>query len=251
LIYDRRLKKILKYDSKGFFLDAKFTPFRADAFSLLDDKRYMFSIAVTGEDNPEKMSKLIITDSLLNVVNSYFNYDKKDKDNNGNGGFFKRSALGIVYNKPVNDSIFVFDRNGKIINSYLLDFGKSSVPHDLRNDYSKVVQKRDVERFSYMYTSPIMLDNFILGNIFTDSKKAIFVYDLKNDRYHIKKIEPSNFSHKHINFPLGAAGDSAVFSYLDHSLLMSDKDKALLDDKVIRHVEKGGVVLSRYILNKN
>lgn len=248
-LYDRQHKKLLIYDSLGFFIKEKNLPFRADAFNLLNEGKYIFSVVKENNfsgDHP----KIVITDSLFFVKKSYFSYDEKFLDNKGNTNIFNECSKGLLYNKPVNDSIFLFDKEGVIIESYFIDFGPKALPEMYKNDYIKYIQSKN-KSFLYIYRTPFLISNYILGNMYLDSKKAIFLYDLEKDNMHVKLFTKENISCNDMVMPMFILNDSTIISYFDYEVYLYSKDKNNLNFLVKKQLEEGGNVLSVFRLLKN
>lgn len=240
-LYNRQQKKILKYDPKGSFISEYKLPFRADAFSLLNNG-YIFSV-LKANDIGKRHPKVLVTDTLFSIKKMYFSYDDKFLDNKGNKNIFTEYSGGLLYNKPVNDTVFLFDFDGNLTRSFFFDFGQYMLPDEYKNDYVKYVGEKE-KRFRYMYRAPIFISNYLVGNIFSGATKAYFQCDLSNKEIQFKEFSVNNFTHLELGVPIYTLDDSIVVSYIDYEMYSASRDSDIFSDNEKKHLERGGVILS-------
>lgn len=232
-LYDRQNKKIFIHQSTGEFIKVLNLPFRADALIKIG-KGYIFSSAVNNDNVELGNTKVVVTDDSLQIVKKYFNYSREFKDHKVNTGLFVRAKEGVLYNKSVNDSLFIFnDNDGKISDSYVIDFGKSRAPSHLSD--------------TYLYAMPLRVGDYLIGPLIKAGQKAILYYDFVNEKSYTDLIDLKNISHRNLNYPIGVLNDSIIVSYFDRNIYDLDVEKNKLDARVIGHIEQGGQVL---ILNQ-
>jgi hypothetical protein len=246
-LYDTQQMNMLVYNSRGELKWHKNTPFRAEAFNLLTDNQFIFSILRNSQNDNLNEDKLLITDSTFSIKKRFFNYKRDFLDNKLTIGLFRESSAGILYNKPVNDSLFLFNHQGEIEKCFFLDFGTNTPPEEYKNDYEKLVTVRPKNQFQYLYNVPFLLRNNLIGNVFIGPDKGVFILNTISKTVKAKKIL-LDISHKNINFPIGTIGDSIIVSWLDKQLLQFDNDKVLIEDSVKEHIKNGGIALTLYNL---
>lgn len=244
---DRQKMKIIVYDIHNKLISEKKLPFRADAFTLLNEGNYIFSVQLNSSKSLDK-SKVIITDSTLNIKRQYFKYNKNCLDDKRSNSIFRKNKYGILYNKPVNDTIYQFDNNGEILDAFYFDFGIKAVTQELKNSYEKLIIERNKVDFEYFYQPPLRIGNYIIGNILSGKSKAFILYDLKSKITYQHEIAEEKFNNQNINFPLGILNDTVVVSYLDFQLYQVIEDKSNLSPEIQSHIQNGGLALTFYTL---
>ena len=244
---DLRSQRIIIYDIHNNVIDDKRMPFRADAFNLLQGGGFIFS-AELNSSKPVNRSKVIITDSNFNIKQKYLTYAKNNLDNKGSNNIFRENKFGILYNKPVNDTIYEFSKTGELKKALSFDFGIKTVPQSLKNSYEQLASERKRNDFEYFNQPPMIVRNYILGNIFSGKNKAFMMYNLSNNRTFQHEISEKKFTNENINFPLTVINDSVVISYLDFQIYNAIPDKSNLSSDIQNHIQNGGTVLSFYRL---
>lgn len=248
-LYNAQHKKMLIYDSIGSLIKEVSMPYRGDGFNLLGNGGYIFS--VYRENDLEGSPKVIVTDSLFNITKKYFSYSKDCLDNKGNTDMFRECSRGLLYNKPTDETVFLFDKsNGEIIESFYVDFGSEALPQKYKDDYALYSQEKKTKNryYSYMYNSPLLISNRIIGNVFSGNNKALMVYNLKKGKSFLQKFDMNSISVKNLYEPLYTLNDSTIVSYLDNQVYALAKDNATLGDDIKKHVGIGGYVLSLFTL---
>lgn len=244
---DLRSMRIIIYDDQNSVIGDKKLPFRADAFNLLKGGNYIFSAELNSSE-PVNKSKVIITDSIFHIRQRYFTYDKNCLDNKGSNNIFRENEFCILYNKPVNDTIYEFSKTGELIKAINFDFGRKTVPQSLKNSYEKLAYERKENDFEYFNQPPMLIGNYFIGIMFSGKSKAFMLYDLNNNKTFQHEISEKKFTNENINFPLTVLNDSMVISYLDLQLYQAISDKSNLSPDIQNHIQNGGTVLSFYTL---
>jgi len=244
---DRRKKRIIIYDNHNKLISDKRMPFRADAFNLLNEGNYIFSVQFDSS-KPEKKSKVIITDSSFNIKRRYFTYDKNCLDDKRSDNIFRENKYGILYNKPVNDTIYEFSKTGELIKALYFDFGRKTVPQSLKNSYGKLIIERKKMDFKYFNQPPLLIKNYVMGSLIIGKTKVFMLYDLKNNKTFQHEISEDKFTLQNINFPLNVLNDSVVISSFDMQLFQYSSNKSDFSSDIQNHIKNGGTVLSFYTL---
>lgn len=249
-LYDLQQKRLLISDSTGSKFRQIVTPFRADGFVKLENGGFMFSLMKESQDSEFTNIKLIITDSALFVNQKLFQYSDEFLDNKLTYGLLSKYSQGILYNKPVNDSIFLISESGTVEKIFVLDFENSIVPNEIKDNYAKLTELRSSNTYKYLYNPPLIVNNYIIGNIFWGPDKAFFAYDTESSSVRIKKVTIGDYDTKYINFPIGVVDDSVVVSYLDYNILQII-DKNSIPIEIRNHIENMDGIVLVYHFMKN
>ena len=249
-LYDSQNMKMIIYKSLTSSPKVLNTPFRADGFNLLSKGDYIFSVY---KDNPilSDSPKVLITDSLFQIKKEYFTYNENSLDNKGNSNIFRNCSKGILYNKPVDENIFVFDKyDGKIVESYSLNFGNKSLPQKFKNDYVKY-SKIKKGAFNYMYDTPLLISNYLMGNVYMGKYKGLLLSEINTKNTFLRKFIPEEVRINKLFEPLYIMDDEIIISYLDLQVYDMRKNLDSIGDNTKRHIENGGCVLSLFKLKKD
>lgn len=250
LLYDRQRMQMLKFDIGGNLLGILKTPFRADGFSLLNNGKYIFSLDKESAQEKTAGNKIVVTDSTFRILSEMLPYNQDFSDDKATPALFSASKEGLLYNKAVNDSLFLFDTDGKIIKSYFMDFGTHTVPQKLKDSYFDLAELRAKNTYHYMYKKPFLIKDHIIGNMYQGNQRALFLYDGGKNSFQTKLLQASDLSHLNINLPMTTIGDSVIVSYLSYDILSADHDKKDLDTSLVNHIEQknNGTVIMLYTL---
>lgn len=246
-LYDRQKKRMFIHNKSGELIEILDMPFRADAFIKLSNG-YLFSMAINNENKDIGNTKVVATDNSFKILKKYFNYQKDFKDDKGDCGLFVRSKSGILYNKPVSDSVYVFDENtGGIKNCFLINFGKKAVPVSLAANFGDVLNSVVKNELCFMDRMPYLLGDYLIGNVTDSNKQGVIFHNFKKGNSFIDYIDKKEYSHKNLNYPVGIMGDSVIVTPMDAQNYAADIDKKELDKRSLDHIQNGGYLL---FLNK-
>ena len=204
----------------GGFKSSKNTDFRADGFKIIDDG-YLFSLvpySMGSELNP----KLIKTDQEFNVLQSFFTYSSDFKDLKGDFSILKQVGDVVLYHKPVNDSLFLFNSIGELTKAVNIDYGKNAVPEELKNDYSILIEKQSNSDFLYFSQPPILFHNILLGHMYEGGRKGVLYIEIEGKKSKRKLFKPNRMDHTLMEFPVYNWNDSLLLSYIDIDILEND-----------------------------
>lgn len=134
--------------------------------------------------------------------------------------------------------------------TYAFDFGKKTVPVEVKNSYEELSQKRAVNDYIYFFEAPFIVGNTFVGSVYKGKNKGTLVYNLKSDSYIINEWVPNKLDYKDIILPLFTDGKQIV-GWLDDEIYQSLKIKPLLCQDNIRHLKEGGHLLVFYNLTND
>lgn len=242
-VYDIIKKRIMKYDYSGKFINDKKINVLLDAI-IKTDNGFLLS---SSKENSDK--KILNVNNELKIINEYFQYSRKEKDNKLTDNMFQLGANEIYYHKPIDNYIYIFNLNGVVKDTLSFDFGNKSVPKELKYDYDNVSKKRKFNDYIYFYDAPIILNNIIVGRIFNGENKATLIYDKMTKDFDINNIVPNEVDFKKILLPL-THFENKIIGYFDFSLYEIMKNKPFLSQEQLEDLEKGSLFLCIYHLKK-
>ena len=174
-ILDGRLDKVLYYNSEFQFINEKKLPFEADILQLLDDGHLMFGLSSWNE-GINKGDKVIVTDLELNVVDSYFRYDKYVDPAYWISDYqFAKTPYNIAYNQTISNDISVFDYKGQLKEIIRLDFEDKNVPNESKIDIESNLD--DFDNYYIIKKIYAITNDHIMGTMWESRKTKMFVID--------------------------------------------------------------------------
>lgn len=242
-LYDRATKKMLYYDHSGNFIKSHSSSFRGDAFVVLQNNEFLFSLAKENR-NP----KVCITDSTLTITKTLLSYQQEECDDRITDNLFQRVKNSIYYNKVVNDSVYVFSDRGNIQKCYYFNFNNRNVPDDEKYSYDKLSSSKGKEKYAYLNDCPLILNNFMIGSVFQNGNKGTFLYDIRRGKGGIKEWRADKIELSDIILPITVA-QNCVVGWIDYSVYEALSDKSMFSSELIQHLNDGGHILVFYHLN--
>ena len=242
-LYDRAAQKMLYYDHAGNFIKSRSSSFRGDAFVVLQNKEFLFSLA-----KEDKNPKVCITDSTLTITKTLLSYQKEEFDDRITDNLFQRVKNTIYYNKVVNDSVYVFSNQGNIQKCYCFNFNNRNVPNDEKYSYDKLSSSNGKEKYVYFNDCPMILNNFIIGSVFQNGNKGTFLYDTQKDKGGIKEWKANEIELSDIILPI-TISQNCVIGWIDYSVYEALSDKSMFSSELTQHLNDGGHILVFYYLN--
>lgn len=242
-LYDRATQKMLYYDHSGNFIKSRSSSFRGDAFVVLQNKGFLFSLAKEKEN-----AKVCITDSTLSITKTLLSYRKEELDDRITDNLFQRVKNTIYYNKVVNDSVYVFSNQGNMQKCYYFNFNNRNVPNEAKDSYDKLCSSKGKEKYVYLNDCPLILNNFIIGSVFQNGNKGTFLYDIKKDKGGIKEWRAPKIELSDVILPITITRN-CVIGWIDYSVYEALSDKSMFSSELIQHLNDGGHILVFYYLN--
>jgi hypothetical protein len=243
-IYDIPQHKMLKYDKNGKYLQTIQSAYDFNDFCVLSDESFLLAAGRHGVNNAK--AKVIRSKDLQTTSEAFFTFDEDDKDNKFNIRSFQGCEEGIYYMNPVSDTLYVFDRAGKICDAYYFDFGSRKLPADLKKDYEQTIQaRRSGLNYEYISNPPMRVGDYMFLELLMGNKKAFSAVNMTNGLSTYIELTPENFSVNHINFPLCTIGNNTIVSYMDADIYTSVKERIVIPE-VDKFIKDGGFVLCLY-----
>lgn len=244
-LYDRNQKKMLQFDLRGNFITEKKTSFRATSFKVLPNGFFLFSLVKEEEKSP----LLVKTNENFQNTETIFKYSKDYIDDKVTNNILRNHQDGVLFNKAVNDSVYFLDKEGKLKETYLIDFGSNSTPFELKNSYEKLINLEE-SKYSYLVEAPITINNrYLIGESFYQGNKATVIYDLEKNESRIAQWLPKKINLKDIILPL-TSFESTIVGWMDSDVYENLVEKPTFSEAYIKHLEEGGKILVFYHIAK-
>lgn len=226
-ILDGRLDKVMVYDSTGEFVKSFKPPFEADMFHVLKNGNILFGLS-TWDEGYGKEWRVALTDSEANPIKFMIPADDLYDPNIwlGRSGFTIREDGKIVYNREIDDRIFIFNDAGEIESVAQLDFGKYTVADE---DKKNIEDNPNFENYRNIVGMVGMADGKFMGNILVNGQNALFVTEKENT-----KIQPIDKALRHIGF---------INEYMVQPITSDEYETLQLPDSVAQHINNEGMAL--------
>lgn len=232
-IYNGPKKEILVYNNKGLFLKPIALMYEIDNFAIFPNGDFLFTLARYNE-NKYKNYRAIIVDSILNFRGKYIEYEDSFDSNFILETFLQKGSDVISYYKPIDDKVFVFNKNG-IDRTVHLDMGDLSVPLKYRKNIREFKNKH-ADYYNFVLTTPILLKNYIVGLTVEKNELIVFIYDSVRSKLY-KETKNSILPTSYVN-------DSTFLSVINEVVYPFYESDPKLNIEQKEHIKKGGTILS-------
>lgn len=177
-VLDARQNKLLCYDKDFTCIDDTRLDFQADILTALDNDSLLFGLS-SWNKKEGKGRKIAKADRKGNIAKTFLDYDEY-VDPAYWISMYTFAAAGdvLAYNQTIDNTIYLFSKDGELSESITLDFGSENVP-----DEDKVNIERKLESYdSYCLIRKIVAvtDNAIIGFIWQHRQTKLFVIDRKS-----------------------------------------------------------------------
>lgn len=225
-LLDGRLDKIMVYSSTGDFIKSLNLPFEADMFHILKNGNILFGLSAWDQKYGEKW-KVALTDNAANVIKFMIPSDDLYDPNIwlGISGFTVKENGQIIYNREIDDRIFVFSENGEIESITRMDFGKYTVAD---KDKKNIEDNPHFENYRNIIGRVGLSNGKFMGNVWINGHLSLFVTD--QDEAKIQLID------SHLQ-TIGFIDD-----YMVQAIVLND-DAFQLPDSIRQHLDNEGLAL--------
>ena len=180
-VLDGRSDEILIFDSGSGFISRRKMPFEASSIAVLSGEKYLLGLDPW---NHSKYSgkKVVRCDRNLNVDETFFEYGRNVDSNFEFSSIDFSVSDAIFYHKPIDDNVYLFDRNGVLQKRYRFDFGSKRVPDEYKSNVEKNLEKLAKSRF--LVNTIFIGSEWIVGTI-RESGVRNFVIDRVRNRLYL------------------------------------------------------------------
>lgn len=228
---DGVLDKLFIFDSDLKFKEKRNLPFEADILHILDNGNILWGLCSWNEKACKGM-KIARTDSQLNIIDSAIEYD--DYCDHGymiSWYKFIETDKHLVYNHPIDNHIYLFDKEGNWVETICVDFGDMNVPDEHRKNIE--VNLDSFKQYCLLQHYSVVTDRIVAGALKKRQKTVPFIYDKATN------ICYEGVSSEKLAYTLATGYNSSKWiTYLE------DIDEtSVLPDSVVNHINNEGMVL--------
>lgn len=235
-VLDGRLDKINTYDKDFNFINSVKLSFEVDVFQSLCDGNYLLGLSSWNE-GPNANDKIIKADSSLNPLNVYCQYEKDIDDNYWISNYhFLSMDKYIIYNRFLDNHVYLFSKNGKPLQDICFDFGKKNVPESAKKNIEDFEGMFD--RFCCLKNFTIVGEEYLLGYVWDERTDKIFLIDKSAGILYLGKTDPFN----KLGSVIGVC-DEGIISCIYPGEYLEHKKEVDLPEDVRQHLNHEGVVL--------
>ena len=242
-VLDRNRSKLISYLRNGQAEREVNLPFRADGFSLIGNSEFIFSI-----DPSEKLEYLLcITDSL--IKNRRFLLKRSEDFVGGwlTANVLRKDKSGISYYQSPTDYIYNIFHDGEITSAVRIDFGSSSIPDPIKNDFSKAYSTDILKDKHFFLDNPIRLnDSTFLGRVVGGDNNSVIFREIGEEYKENSVIK--NVGLLEILHPIGKDDNGNIIGYYTPEDLELQYDFDNVPDSIVQSLKDGKKVVALYRL---
>lgn len=229
---DGNQDKLFHFDKNLDFVSSDALPFEAEAVHVLENG-FLFGLSSFNKGNDGEGFKVIRTDEHFRVQQSYVRFDEfVDPSYSFSFSSFIETSNYLVYNYPIDNHVYLFDKKGNLMKCLNFDFGKENVPDTYKKDVERHL--KELENCCFLKKFVVVTEHIISGTFRKGSKSVPFIYDLKtNHCFHYPETE--HYDNRQLTGFFG----SCMFSYYEPEGEYSGE----LPDSVIDYLNGKGYVL--------
>lgn len=228
-ILDGRLDKALFYNSDFQFDKEKKLQFEADIIQFLDDEKLILGLS-SWNHGLNKGDKIVVTDLNLNVIESYYEYDKYVDPTFWISDYqFAKSENCIAYNQTISNYIYIFTHEGELSKSICIDFLGENVPDKVKMNIEHNLN--DFDNYCMLKKIVAVTDEYIIGTLWEHRNTRMFIADMKKYIFYLG----STVNDMDRNFLCGFCKEGVISNIIEKS--------ENYPDSVNNHLEIEGSVL--------
>ncbi|SDC81075.1 hypothetical protein SAMN04488104_1006110 [Algoriphagus faecimaris] len=247
LILDKVQKRIITYYSTGQFKAATSIPVNSGGFAKQEDFWFLainFDHQNSGLVNNQKFGVFNLNfepDSLYfyyppNVPNANIYY---------HAGIVSQSKKSIIYHRPPNDTIAVFNEKGNLLSRILIDFETNRLPDEMVFDFQlKDKLEGQDQVFRYLQSPVLPVGHYLFGMVSgTDRSFWTFALHRKSNELLVQKIDFNDFHLRELFIPSANLDDQTLVSLIDPVSFGQDSNPEAYPIEVQNHLKSEGTVL--------
>lgn len=184
IVFDGQQDCFLRYDHEGRWIDTYRSAYQVNAIKSTDKGIYFIGLA-PWNNYKYKGHKILTFDQMNNIRNASLKYDKAvDPNYTFTSPIFHECDTVILYHQPIDDFVVVFNRKGKIIKKYFIDFGLNRVPDVIRSNIQ--INREKLKEYSFLVKSIYIDNEKIIGSLMED-KINDFIIDRKRKVMYVQE----------------------------------------------------------------
>lgn len=244
ILLDGRSDKINTYSKNLNFVSSVKLPFEIDILQCLDDGNYLLGLS-SWNKGLNTNDKIIKAESNLNPLNVFCQYEKDTDPNYWISTYqFLNTGKHIIYNRFLDNHVYVFSKNGQPFKDICFNFGKKNVPEAAKKN---IEQKEEMyDRLCCLKNFTIAGEDYLLGYVWDERTDKIFLIDKSEGILYLGKPDPFN----KLGRVVGVC-EKGIISCIYPGEYMEHKNDVELPGEVKQHLNNEGVVLRLYSFHKN
>lgn len=234
---DGRQNKLFIYDSDFKFKSAEKLPFAADKIHLLENGMYMFALSSWNKGEGAG-NRIAITDNKCNVVRTYLPYDEYIDENFWISDYqLTKTKDHILYNKTIDNNVYLFSLDGTLQKPITFDFGKENVPNEKKKDIEKYL--KDFDSYSLLKDFTVIYSDIVLGTFWEHRKNKVFLLDTQKQILYKSKEWEGSYNSIYTGFC-----DSTLISIIAPDSYEASLDYKRLSSELLDHLDNGDFILA-------
>lgn len=236
-IVDGQEDNLLFYDA-NFKLRKRIKPgFEMDIVKVLPNNTFLFGLSSW---NKKKYAgdQLIHLDRNLAPISTLLEYDDFKDDNFWIGGYrFTTTPSSVFFNRPISDLVYQISTQGKVLKAYKFNFGKATVPDELKKDLETNLNQFD--HFRMLITFAFADDHIALGRFYDHRKFRFFFLDRNSNKLYLENSDAAT------EFKNIADFDGSTITTFIYPGEYDKVQMSYLPVSAKKQLEKGGVVIAQ------
>lgn len=238
--------KVVEIDVEGNHVHTRKVPFKMENIHALKNGNYLIGLAPYNEGD-YKGEQVIVTDRDFHLVSKELAYSVDIHPNFHFNSSFMETDKYIVYNRGVDNHVYLFSpEDGRMDSRLQFGFGSQTIPDSQLKDINKLLSQS--VSYSFLATTPIVLDDYLFFMVNKEGMLCTCAYH-KNNRTTsfstVDKITPDG-----INFPLYySPEEKCIVSYLNSDMI-PNADETNFPRDLVDYIEQGNTVLCLYKMEK-
>jgi hypothetical protein len=172
ITYDSKLKKFLKYNLKGEFLEEKKSSFQKLVFYQGDNFKLIYS-----HNDPDLGSRILYVsdDEEIKGFIPIENWFAKKLTLDQNGFVYNKKLKQIFFLLPYTNEIVIFNEKGELIKIVKLDFGKYNFDKESwqkYDDFNSQINYAIENKLVFQVNSFLVLDNYYVLSVNQEGGKS-------------------------------------------------------------------------------
>jgi hypothetical protein len=230
IIYSLESMKLIHYTLDGVFLNEKKISFFGSEF-VINTKLKNYAYFLNNNPSLEKQNyNLVYTDYENKTNNNFFAFSKESGYSMDFSGGITKGESGIVYNTPLNDTIY--NCNESCEAKYVIDFGSLKCPEDVKKNMMKIPE---LMKYSYVESKIYESKQALIFPFSYQRYSYTAYYDKKNKKL-ISNRDTPNLSFFIMRPPVGLnTKTNTFFSYISKDFVDMAKNR---DSKILEKLRK-------------
>lgn len=227
--------RLLIYNSNFELERIEELSFEADVIKVGNEKSLFFGLSSWNQGDFMGKKILITNDEIKNAI-PFLDYDEELIETIKIDYQFGSWKNRTYYNKPIDNSVHVFDEEGNFKEVLDFDFGILNVPNGLKNNLEENIEA--LKNFRYLKNFVVGFDKGYLGSLYDQGDYRIFLIDTQENRIFMgQRLDYYGFSGQFVGFD-----DGYVLSYLNPEFV-GDYTLNDLPEAVVKHLQEDEFVI--------